>query len=231
MGKQYVVLALKEICFKWTEVKISEWAGVRNVLNGVNLVNLDRMWAKWLSLAVFLSCFFPPLSQLLLPAWPVGRSALWEQLRLWVSCLLHPSKRVPRFAVAPLCAYSQTTLSVNSADSFLGWMPCSVSMCLSLALSPPLSRCPEGYTCMKAGRNPNYGYTSFDSFGWAFLALFRLMTQDFWENLYMLVKQMCPHLQLVSPCNSPQCWNLIDIWPLDRFYRGFKGVNFDEHIL
>uniref|UniRef100_A0A3Q4H6R2 Sodium channel protein n=1 Tax=Neolamprologus brichardi TaxID=32507 RepID=A0A3Q4H6R2_NEOBR len=37
-----------------------------------------------------------------------------------------------------------------------------------------------------AGRNPNYGYTSFDSFGWAFLALFRLMTQDFWENLYML---------------------------------------------
>ncbi|XP_072558424.1 sodium channel protein type 8 subunit alpha-like isoform X1 [Paramormyrops kingsleyae] len=47
-------------------------------------------------------------------------------------------------------------------------------------------RCPEGYMCMKAGRNPNYGYTSFDSFGWAFLALFRLMTQDFWENLYQL---------------------------------------------
>lgn len=41
---------------------------------------------------------------------------------------------------------------------------------------------------MKAGRNPNYGYTSFDSFGWAFLALFRLMTQDFWENLYQLVR-------------------------------------------
>uniref|UniRef100_A0AAQ4QFI3 Sodium channel protein n=1 Tax=Gasterosteus aculeatus aculeatus TaxID=481459 RepID=A0AAQ4QFI3_GASAC len=47
--------------------------------------------------------------------------------------------------------------------------------------------CPEGYTCMKAGRNPNYGYTSFDSFGWAFLALFRLMTQDYWENLFQLV--------------------------------------------
>uniref|UniRef100_A0A8C6SRG5 Sodium channel protein n=1 Tax=Neogobius melanostomus TaxID=47308 RepID=A0A8C6SRG5_9GOBI len=48
-------------------------------------------------------------------------------------------------------------------------------------------KCPEGYTCMKAGRNPNYGYTSFDSFGWAFLALFRLMTQDYWENLFQLV--------------------------------------------
>lgn len=47
---------------------------------------------------------------------------------------------------------------------------------------------------MKAGRNPNYGYTSFDTFSWAFLALFRLMTQDFWENLYQLVSK---HFALV----------------------------------
>ncbi|KAK7169525.1 hypothetical protein R3I93_005485 [Phoxinus phoxinus] len=45
-------------------------------------------------------------------------------------------------------------------------------------------QCPEGFVCMKAGPNPDYGYTSFDSFGWAFLSLFRLMTQDYWENLY-----------------------------------------------
>uniref|UniRef100_A0A803V631 Sodium voltage-gated channel alpha subunit 3 n=1 Tax=Ficedula albicollis TaxID=59894 RepID=A0A803V631_FICAL len=44
----------------------------------------------------------------------------------------------------------------------------------------------KGYICVKAGRNPNYGYTSFDTFSWAFLSLFRLMTQDFWENLYQL---------------------------------------------
>ncbi|CAL9698617.1 unnamed protein product [Knipowitschia caucasica] len=44
--------------------------------------------------------------------------------------------------------------------------------------------CPEGFSCVKAGRNPNYGYTSFDTFSWAFLSLFRLMTQDYWENLY-----------------------------------------------
>uniref|UniRef100_A0A667XBC8 Sodium channel protein n=1 Tax=Myripristis murdjan TaxID=586833 RepID=A0A667XBC8_9TELE len=44
--------------------------------------------------------------------------------------------------------------------------------------------CPEGFWCIKAGRNPDYGYTSFDTFSWAFLSLFRLMTQDFWENLY-----------------------------------------------
>ncbi|KAJ7984610.1 hypothetical protein DPEC_G00356560 [Dallia pectoralis] len=52
--------------------------------------------------------------------------------------------------------------------------------------SSDAGNCPEGYTCMKAGRNPNYGYTSYDSFGWAFLALFRLMTQDYWENLFQL---------------------------------------------
>uniref|UniRef100_A0A671YAC1 Sodium channel protein n=1 Tax=Sparus aurata TaxID=8175 RepID=A0A671YAC1_SPAAU len=44
--------------------------------------------------------------------------------------------------------------------------------------------CPEGFICIKAGRNPDYGYTSFDTFSWAFLSLFRLMTQDYWENLY-----------------------------------------------
>ncbi|XP_069560724.1 sodium channel protein type 4 subunit alpha A [Brachyistius frenatus] len=53
--------------------------------------------------------------------------------------------------------------------------------------SSDAGKCPEGYTCMKAGRNPNYGYTSFDSFGWAFLALFRLMTQDYWENVFQLI--------------------------------------------
>ncbi|XP_073989252.1 sodium voltage-gated channel paralytic isoform X5 [Rhodnius prolixus] len=48
--------------------------------------------------------------------------------------------------------------------------------------------CPAGYTCMQGfGRNPNYGYTSFDSFGWALLSAFRLMTQDYWENLYQCV--------------------------------------------
>uniref|UniRef100_G1PL56 Sodium channel protein n=1 Tax=Myotis lucifugus TaxID=59463 RepID=G1PL56_MYOLU len=52
--------------------------------------------------------------------------------------------------------------------------------------SSDAGRCPEGYLCIKAGRNPNYGYTSYDTFSWAFLSLFRLMTQDYWENLFQL---------------------------------------------
>ncbi|NXJ79946.1 SCN2A protein, partial [Trogon melanurus] len=52
--------------------------------------------------------------------------------------------------------------------------------------SSDAGKCPEGFICVKAGRNPNYGYTSFDTFSWAFLSLFRLMTQDYWEDLYQL---------------------------------------------
>ncbi|XP_050735315.1 sodium channel protein para-like isoform X4 [Eriocheir sinensis] len=48
--------------------------------------------------------------------------------------------------------------------------------------------CPADYICRQGyGPNPNYDYTNFDSFGWAFLSAFRLMTQDYWENLYQLV--------------------------------------------
>ncbi|XP_044160916.1 sodium channel protein type 2 subunit alpha-like isoform X1 [Bufo gargarizans] len=52
--------------------------------------------------------------------------------------------------------------------------------------STDAGQCPKGFVCLKTGRNPNYGYTSFDTFSWAFLSLFRLMTQDYWENLYQL---------------------------------------------
>ncbi|XP_036287792.1 sodium channel protein type 10 subunit alpha isoform X1 [Pipistrellus kuhlii] len=44
--------------------------------------------------------------------------------------------------------------------------------------------CPKGYFCLKLPGNPDFNYTSFDSFDWAFLSLFRLMTQDSWERLY-----------------------------------------------
>ncbi|XP_042327829.1 sodium channel protein type 5 subunit alpha-like [Sceloporus undulatus] len=44
--------------------------------------------------------------------------------------------------------------------------------------------CPLKYVCLKVGDNPDFNFTSFDTFGWAFLSLFRLMTQDYWERLY-----------------------------------------------
>lgn len=59
--------------------------------------------------------------------------------------------------------------------------------------------CPEGYSCLKEGENPNYGFTSFDSFSWSLLSLFRLMTQDYWENLLQMVSSsLVPVHKLVS---------------------------------
>lgn len=52
-------------------------------------------------------------------------------------------------------------------------------------------QCDEGYMCIQGfGGNPNYGYTSFDTFAWALLSAFRLMTQDNWEALYQQVRIM-----------------------------------------
>lgn len=52
----------------------------------------------------------------------------------------------------------------------------------------PISRaCSEQFECKHTNKNPDYNYTNFDSFGWSFLAVFRLMTQDSWEKLYQQV--------------------------------------------
>ena len=52
-----------------------------------------------------------------------------------------------------------------------------------------IRNCPKNYLCLQGcGDNPNFGYTTFDTFPWALLAAFRLMTQDFWESLYQMVR-------------------------------------------
>lgn len=48
--------------------------------------------------------------------------------------------------------------------------------------------CPDNYICLEGfGENPDNDYTNFDTFGWSFLCAFRLMTQDYWEDLYQAV--------------------------------------------
>ncbi|XP_047731112.1 sodium channel protein type 11 subunit alpha [Prionailurus viverrinus] len=46
------------------------------------------------------------------------------------------------------------------------------------------SACSEQFQCNHTKRNPDYNYTNFDNFGWSFLSMFRLITQDSWEKLY-----------------------------------------------
>ena len=59
-------------------------------------------------------------------------------------------------------------------------------------------KCPDDYSCMQGyGPNPNYGYTSFDHFFAAYLTAFRIMTQDFWENLYQITLQTAGPLHIL----------------------------------
>ena len=51
----------------------------------------------------------------------------------------------------------------------------------------PSSACSEQFQCNHTKRNPDYNYTNFDNFGWSFLSMFRLITQDSWEKLYQQV--------------------------------------------
>lgn len=48
--------------------------------------------------------------------------------------------------------------------------------------------CPPSHTCLRVGENPNHGYTSFDNFMWSMLTTFQLITLDYWENVYNMVK-------------------------------------------
>nr|XP_039264940.1 sodium channel protein type 3 subunit alpha-like isoform X4 [Styela clava]XP_039264941.1 sodium channel protein type 3 subunit alpha-like isoform X4 [Styela clava]XP_039264942.1 sodium channel protein type 3 subunit alpha-like isoform X4 [Styela clava]XP_039264944.1 sodium channel protein type 3 subunit alpha-like isoform X4 [Styela clava]XP_039264945.1 sodium channel protein type 3 subunit alpha-like isoform X4 [Styela clava] len=48
------------------------------------------------------------------------------------------------------------------------------------------SVCPIAYECKQAGGNPDFGYTNFDHFFWAFLTSFRLIAQDAWSRLFYL---------------------------------------------
>ncbi|XP_033371983.1 sodium channel protein type 2 subunit alpha-like [Parus major] len=103
-------------------------------------------------------------------------------------CLFWPSENSTAFEkhVVPYFNGSEFdwTAYINEESHF--YLPKGAIDFLLCGNSSDAGKCPEEFICVKAGRNPNYGYTSFDTFSWAFLSLFRLMTQDYWENLYQL---------------------------------------------
>eukprot|EP00002_Diphylleia_rotans_P008552 TRINITY_DN1844_c0_g1_i3.p1 TRINITY_DN1844_c0_g1~~TRINITY_DN1844_c0_g1_i3.p1 ORF type:complete len:1384 (+),score=276.21 TRINITY_DN1844_c0_g1_i3:89-4240(+) len=49
--------------------------------------------------------------------------------------------------------------------------------------------CGEGETCEEdVGPNPNFGFTSFDNIGWAFLVIFQCLTLEGWSDIMYLVQ-------------------------------------------
>uniref|UniRef100_A0A8D2QJA7 Sodium channel protein n=1 Tax=Zonotrichia albicollis TaxID=44394 RepID=A0A8D2QJA7_ZONAL len=95
-------------------------------------------------------------------------------------CLFWPSKNSTAFETHVVPYFNDTELNW---DAYINDETTDFLLCGN---SSDAGKCPEEFICVKAGKNPNYGYTSFDTFSWAFLSLFRLMTQDYWENLYQL---------------------------------------------
>ncbi|NXQ45738.1 SCN2A protein, partial [Catharus fuscescens] len=97
-------------------------------------------------------------------------------------CLFWPSENSTAFKKYVVPYFNDTefdwTAYINDEKGAKDFLLCGNST--------DAGKCPEEFVCVKAGKNPNYGYTSFDTFSWAFLSLFRLMTQDYWENLYQL---------------------------------------------
>ncbi|KAI8511047.1 hypothetical protein Bbelb_119630 [Branchiostoma belcheri] len=76
---------------------------------------------------------------------------------------------------------------VSGAGCVCQWCWVGVSVVLGGCVSGD-RQCPTGYTCLPGiGTNPNHGFTNFDTFGYAMLSSFRLITQDYWENLYQLI--------------------------------------------
>eukprot|EP01062_Namystynia_karyoxenos_P001522 TRINITY_DN1051_c1_g1_i1.p1 TRINITY_DN1051_c1_g1~~TRINITY_DN1051_c1_g1_i1.p1 ORF type:complete len:2267 (+),score=738.59 TRINITY_DN1051_c1_g1_i1:119-6919(+) len=47
--------------------------------------------------------------------------------------------------------------------------------------------CDPGYLCLDIGENPNYDFTRFDNFLWAFLAIFQCLTMEGWVDITYIV--------------------------------------------
>ena len=92
-----------------------------------------------------------------------------------------PARRTMSALRYPLCIISPTSLPTQ--------------------IKIPLFYEPSVYLLFQQGfgENPDNGYTNFDTFGWSFLCAFRLMTQDFWEDLYQAV------LRSPQTKASPKC--------------------------
>eukprot|EP01062_Namystynia_karyoxenos_P015967 TRINITY_DN1582_c0_g3_i1.p1 TRINITY_DN1582_c0_g3~~TRINITY_DN1582_c0_g3_i1.p1 ORF type:complete len:2340 (+),score=847.86 TRINITY_DN1582_c0_g3_i1:111-7130(+) len=50
--------------------------------------------------------------------------------------------------------------------------------------------CPAGYECADTGRNPNYGFTSFDNLAWAILVIFQTLTMEGWVDIMYIIEDV-----------------------------------------
>uniref|UniRef100_H2Y2S0 Sodium channel protein n=1 Tax=Ciona intestinalis TaxID=7719 RepID=H2Y2S0_CIOIN len=99
-------------------------------------------------------------------------------------CVLRPPALLP---YPPMCYETNLIHSYPASQKFLKkYLKNGVAYQLCGNLTGTL-QCPAYTMCLKVGSNPNFGFTSFDNFPFAFLSVFRLSLQDNWEELYLQV--------------------------------------------
>uniref|UniRef100_A0A8B9X1W7 Sodium channel protein n=1 Tax=Bos mutus grunniens TaxID=30521 RepID=A0A8B9X1W7_BOSMU len=105
-------------------------------------------------------------------------------LKVIVGALLHSVKKLVDVMI--LALFCLSIFALVGQQLFMGNLTykCVICNSFSVPLFPISRACPEQYECRDSHKNPDYNYTNFDNFGWSFLAMFRLMTQDSWEKLY-----------------------------------------------
>uniref|UniRef100_H2YKP5 Sodium channel protein n=1 Tax=Ciona savignyi TaxID=51511 RepID=H2YKP5_CIOSA len=95
-------------------------------------------------------------------------------------CVLRPPAMLP---FPPSC-YESFDLYQNNSQKFVFGKRADYRLCGNISGT---LQCPAYTICLKVGSNPNFGFTSFDNFPFAFLSVFRLSLQDNWEELYLQV--------------------------------------------
>lgn len=95
---------------------------------------------------------------------------------------MYPWKQVLKTLSATDDLPSKPERKVNHANHFIFGLHLISNTLVFVLL---YRHCSANHSCLPdAGPNPNYGYTSFDHFGWAIMTSFQLVTLDFWENVY-----------------------------------------------
>ena len=74
------------------------------------------------------------------------------------------------------------------------------------------------------GPNPNYGYTSYDNIFSAYLCAFRLMTEDFWENLYQITLRAAGPMHILYFLLNI----LLGSWYLVNLILAIVSLSYDE---
>uniref|UniRef100_A0A3Q2E2N3 Sodium channel protein type 8 subunit alpha-like n=1 Tax=Cyprinodon variegatus TaxID=28743 RepID=A0A3Q2E2N3_CYPVA len=72
--------------------------------------------------------------------------------------------------------------------------------------------CPDSL-CLRLGKNPDHGFTSFDTFGWSLLSVLRILTQDLFDRLMKMTLEVTgkPYVSAYVLIFFPGCFVVVSL--------------------